>query len=116
LARKNQAQLKTQAIYINCGQQDEYGFADSADQMHKQLLAEKVPHEFHLYPGGHRAEYFLSHLGETIEEATSQMDTNMGLLRDRIGWEPQVDLRDGLRRTLEWYEAHPEVRPAATPT
>lgn len=67
LARKNQAQLRTQAIYINCGQQDAYGFAASAEQMHKQLLAEKVRHEFHLYPGGHNAEYFLSHLGETIE-------------------------------------------------
>jgi S-formylglutathione hydrolase FrmB len=67
LARKNQAQLRTQAIYINCGQEDEYGFAASAEQMHKQLLAEKIPHEFHLYPGGHNAEYFLSHLGETIE-------------------------------------------------
>ena len=67
LARKNQAQLRTQSIYVNCGQQDEYGFAASAEQMHKQLLAEKVRHEFHLYPGGHNAEYFLSHLGETIE-------------------------------------------------
>src|SRR3954447_3542427 len=37
-------------------------------------------------------------------------------IRERIGWEPQVDLRDGLRRTLEWYEAHPEVRPAAAPS
>ena len=67
LARKNRAQLRTQAIYINCGEQDEYGFAASAEQMHKQLLAEKIPHEFHLYPGGHNAEYFLAHLGETIE-------------------------------------------------
>jgi CDP-glucose 4,6-dehydratase len=31
-------------------------------------------------------------------------------IRERIGWEPQVDLREGLKRTLEWYEAHPEVR------
>jgi enterochelin esterase-like enzyme len=67
LARKNQAQIRTQAIYINCGQDDEYGFAESAEQMHKQLLSEKIPHEFHLYPGGHNADYFLSHLGETIE-------------------------------------------------
>ena len=67
LARKNQAQIRSQAIYVNCGQQDEYGFATAAEQMHKQLLAEKIPHEFHLYPGGHNAEYFLSHLGETIE-------------------------------------------------
>jgi S-formylglutathione hydrolase FrmB len=67
LARKNQVQIRSQAIYINCGQQDEYGFAAAAEQMHKQLLAEKIPHEFHLYPGGHNAEYFLSHLGETIQ-------------------------------------------------
>jgi S-formylglutathione hydrolase FrmB len=67
LARKNQIQLKTQAIYINCGQQDEYGFADGASRMHKQLLAEGVRHEFHLYAGGHNADYFLAHMGETIE-------------------------------------------------
>ncbi len=27
------------------------------------------------------------------------------------GWRPQVDLREGLSRTLEWYREHPEVRP-----
>jgi CDP-glucose 4,6-dehydratase len=37
-------------------------------------------------------------------------------IRERIGWEPQVDLREGLKRTLEWYEAHPEVRPAGAPS
>ncbi len=67
LARRNQIQMRTQVIYINCGQQDEYGFADGATRMHKQLLAEGMRHEFHLYPGGHSADYFLSHLGETIE-------------------------------------------------
>ena len=34
-------------------------------------------------------------------------------IRERIGWEPGVDLREGLSRTLEWYGAHPEVRPVA---
>lgn len=67
LARKNQAQLRTQKIYFNCGDQDEYGFAEGAEALHKQLLSEKIPHEFHLYPGGHNADYFLSHLGETIQ-------------------------------------------------
>jgi CDP-glucose 4,6-dehydratase len=33
-------------------------------------------------------------------------------IRQRIGWKPQVDLRDGIARTLEWYASHPEVRPA----
>jgi CDP-glucose 4,6-dehydratase len=32
-------------------------------------------------------------------------------IRELTGWEPQVDLREGLERTLEWYRAHPEVRP-----
>jgi CDP-glucose 4,6-dehydratase len=36
-------------------------------------------------------------------------------IRERIGWEPQIDLREGLKRTLEWYAAHPDVRPAVSP-
>jgi CDP-glucose 4,6-dehydratase len=34
-------------------------------------------------------------------------------IRQEIGWEPEVELHEGIRRTLEWYSAHPEVRPAA---
>jgi CDP-glucose 4,6-dehydratase len=30
-------------------------------------------------------------------------------LRSLTGWAPQVDLREGLRRTVEWYRAHPEA-------
>jgi CDP-glucose 4,6-dehydratase len=37
-------------------------------------------------------------------------------IRGRIGWEPRVELREGLSRTLEWYAAHPEVRPVAAPS
>jgi CDP-glucose 4,6-dehydratase len=33
-------------------------------------------------------------------------------IREEVGWEPKVDLREGIQRTLDWYEAHPEVRPA----
>ena len=33
-------------------------------------------------------------------------------IRERIGWAPEVDLREGISRTLEWYAAHPHVRPA----
>jgi CDP-glucose 4,6-dehydratase len=29
-------------------------------------------------------------------------------LRELTGWAPQVDLEEGLRRTVEWYRAHPE--------
>jgi CDP-glucose 4,6-dehydratase len=34
-------------------------------------------------------------------------------LREMTGWRPEVGLRDGLIRTLEWYQDHREVRPAA---
>jgi CDP-glucose 4,6-dehydratase len=29
------------------------------------------------------------------------------------GWKPEVELREGLERTLDWYRAHPEARSAA---
>jgi CDP-glucose 4,6-dehydratase len=32
-------------------------------------------------------------------------------LRGLTGWRPEVGLREGLRRTLEWYRDSPEVRP-----
>jgi CDP-glucose 4,6-dehydratase len=36
-------------------------------------------------------------------------------LRELTGWRPRVDLPSGLDRTLEWYRAHPEARPAKVP-
>jgi len=30
-------------------------------------------------------------------------------LRERTGWRPQVELREGLRRTVDWYRDHPEA-------
>jgi CDP-glucose 4,6-dehydratase len=33
-------------------------------------------------------------------------------LRELTRWRPQVDLEEGLRRTVEWYRAHPETLPA----
>ncbi len=32
-------------------------------------------------------------------------------LREMTDWAPEVALRDGLIRTLDWYSDHPEVRP-----
>lgn len=33
-------------------------------------------------------------------------------LRELTGWRSRVELADGLERTLQWYRAHPEARPA----
>jgi CDP-glucose 4,6-dehydratase len=34
-------------------------------------------------------------------------------LRQATGWRPDVELREGLARTVEWYREHPDLRPAA---
>jgi CDP-glucose 4,6-dehydratase len=34
-----------------------------------------------------------------------------GRLRAATGWEPRVELEDGVRRTVAWYERHPEGLP-----
>ena len=33
-------------------------------------------------------------------------------LREMTGWRPQIELRDGLLLTVEWYREHPEARPS----
>jgi CDP-glucose 4,6-dehydratase len=35
-------------------------------------------------------------------------------LREMTGWRPEVELRDGLIRTLDWYRDHAELRPEAS--
>jgi S-formylglutathione hydrolase FrmB len=67
LAKKNRAALQKLAIYFNCGQNDDYGFEKGAAAMDKQLTAEGVKHQYHPYPGDHSLNYFLTHLGETME-------------------------------------------------
>jgi CDP-glucose 4,6-dehydratase len=37
-------------------------------------------------------------------------------LREATGWEPRIDLPEGLGRTLEWYRNHPEARPGPQPS
>jgi len=67
LARKNQAGVRKLAIYFNCGDHDEYGFEKGAAALDRQLRAQHIRHEYHLYPGEHSYAYFMEHLGETIE-------------------------------------------------
>jgi S-formylglutathione hydrolase FrmB len=67
LAKKKQTGLRSQAIYFNCGDQDDFGFEDGAAALHKQLQTEGVKHEYHSYAGDHSLTYFLSHMGEVME-------------------------------------------------
>ena len=67
LAKLHREQLAGLSIYFNCGDKDEFGFEKGAGELHRQLQAEGIKHEFHLYPGNHGAAYFLAHLGETLK-------------------------------------------------
>jgi S-formylglutathione hydrolase FrmB len=69
LAKRNRARIRTPglSIYFNCGREDEFGFDKGAAELHRQLQAGGIQHEFHLYPGNHGAAYFLAHLGETLK-------------------------------------------------
>jgi dTDP-glucose 4,6-dehydratase len=31
------------------------------------------------------------------------------LAKSELGWEPQIDLDDGLQRTIAWFRSHPEL-------
>jgi len=69
LAKRNRAQIQASglSIYFNCGSKDDFGFNQGAAELHRQLQAEGIQHEYHLYPGNHGGEYFLAHLGEVLK-------------------------------------------------
>lgn len=69
LAKRNRAQIQASglSIYFNCGSKDDFGFNRGAAELHRQLQAEGIQHEYHLYPGNHGGEYFLAHLGEVLK-------------------------------------------------
>jgi len=67
LARKNAAALLKLRIYFDCGTEDSYGFYRGANELHETLDSLKIPHEFHLYPGGHGVSYLLAHRNASFE-------------------------------------------------
>jgi S-formylglutathione hydrolase FrmB len=67
LARRNTASLLKMKIYFDCGTEDSYGFYRGASELHETLDSLKIPHEFHLYPGGHSVSYLIAHRGTSFE-------------------------------------------------
>ena len=60
------AEFAGMKIYFDCGSEDDYGFEAGAEALHKVLLSRRIPHEFHLYPGGHNWGYFAKHLPDSL--------------------------------------------------
>jgi S-formylglutathione hydrolase FrmB len=67
LAKKNSALLTKTKIYFDCGTEDSYGFNHDASELDQTLNSLMIPHEFHLYPGGHSVSYLLVHREASFE-------------------------------------------------
>jgi S-formylglutathione hydrolase FrmB len=67
LARKNAAALSRMKIYFDCGTEDSFGFYRGASELDETLTSLKIPHEFHLYPGGHSVSYLQAHRDASFE-------------------------------------------------
>ena len=61
------ARLRQLKIYFDCGSEDEYGFDAGATALHKLLESRNIPHEYHLYPGGHGPLYLAEHIDASLE-------------------------------------------------
>jgi S-formylglutathione hydrolase FrmB len=61
------ASLKQLKIYFNVGTNDDYGFAQGGQALDQLLRSRGIPHEFHLYPGGHSVEFAVRHFPEVIQ-------------------------------------------------
>jgi S-formylglutathione hydrolase FrmB len=67
LAIARTANLSALKIYFDCGSDDDFGFEDGAAALDKVLSSRHIPHEFHLYPGGHNWVYVAEHLPALLQ-------------------------------------------------
>ncbi|MGC2112609.1 MAG: alpha/beta hydrolase family protein [Candidatus Korobacteraceae bacterium] len=61
------AGLRRMKIYFNVGNNDDYGFEQGAQELDKLLTSRGVPHEFHIYPGGHTAQFAVRYFGDVMK-------------------------------------------------
>jgi S-formylglutathione hydrolase FrmB len=61
------ANLAGLKIYFDCGADDELGFAVGTRALDKLLTSRHIPHEAHIYPGGHSWDYFAAHIAASLE-------------------------------------------------
>ena len=61
------ANLQGLKIYFDCGDHDNYGFDAGTRQLDKLLTERHIPHEAHIYPGGHNWEFVAQHLDQSLE-------------------------------------------------
>jgi S-formylglutathione hydrolase FrmB len=67
LAIARTASLAGLQIYFDCGSEDDFGFDAGVTALDKILNSRRIPHEFHLYPGGHNWVYVAEHLPALLQ-------------------------------------------------
>jgi dTDP-glucose 4,6-dehydratase len=87
-----------------------------------RLLHSELPGPVNI---GNPHEVTILRLAETVKELTgssspivfvprpeddpSVRQPDITLAKAALGWEPKIGFEEGLRRTLEWFKAHPDV-------
>jgi S-formylglutathione hydrolase FrmB len=61
------ANLRGLKIYVDCGDQDDYGFDGGVDELDKLLAARHVPHVIHIFPGRHDWQFVAQHLLDSLQ-------------------------------------------------
>jgi S-formylglutathione hydrolase FrmB len=59
--------LRRLTIYFDCGAQDRFGFERGVAELDKLLSDRGVPHEAHIYPGGHNWQFVTEHLDGALQ-------------------------------------------------
>lgn len=75
------SELNRMSIYFDCGAQDRYRFNLGTEALDRQLAAQGIAHEAHIYPGGHDWRFVLDHLGASLQaqwRALAQYDARGG--------------------------------------
>ena len=54
------------ALYLDCGTEDDFGFADNTRHLHHVLEARGVAHTFELAPGRHDFTYWKARLPKSL--------------------------------------------------
>jgi dTDP-glucose 4,6-dehydratase len=72
------------------------------------------PHELSMLELAERIRALAGSSSEIVftprpEDDPSVRQPDITLAREVLGWEPKVELDEGLERTLSWFREHPEV-------
>ena len=60
-------ELRRMKVYFNVGNNDDYGFEQGAQKLHRLLDSRGVANEFHIYPGRHDPQFAIRHFPEVVE-------------------------------------------------